>query len=308
MRNDIALREFHVSRNARDRYQFDETLFALSGNVVFANFYAARIFAQKMNDQRDLISFPERAVRAGQINALGLIDEMLHLCDQSLSRATQSRCAASKRWLTWNPRLAATEVDAALRTFTATFPPVSVYQGQETVESYLQGETGGTSHREVALEELLLLWLANNNPPLHPSWSFSTIANWHRPRLTRRSLASLDDFFETQPRFGPENQTLLVALLHVPAHRAPDSLQAQLDFLREFWADILGVRLLCSAAGQPRFHCRGRKALLWLWPRPVEPYVCRHRYALKPKRSAPIAIGCPDWCSSPKTPTSGWIN
>ena len=30
-------REFHVSRAARDRYQFDEALFGLSGNVVFAN-------------------------------------------------------------------------------------------------------------------------------------------------------------------------------------------------------------------------------------------------------------------------------
>ena len=78
MRHDIALREFHVSRSARDSYQFDETLFALSGNVVFANFHAARLFAQKMNDQRDLISFPESAVRAGQINALGLIDEISH--------------------------------------------------------------------------------------------------------------------------------------------------------------------------------------------------------------------------------------
>ena len=73
-----ATMEFHVSRRSRDHYQFDESLFALSGNVIFANFYAARVFAQKINHKRDLVSFPERAVRAGQINALGLIDEMLH--------------------------------------------------------------------------------------------------------------------------------------------------------------------------------------------------------------------------------------
>ena len=70
--------EFHVSRQARDRYDFDETLFSLSGNVLFANFHGARVFAQKMNDRRDLVSFPEQAVKAGQINAMGLIDEILH--------------------------------------------------------------------------------------------------------------------------------------------------------------------------------------------------------------------------------------
>src|SRR6185503_7962126 len=70
--------QFHVARPARDRYQFDETLFTLSGNVVFANFHGARVFAQRMNQERDLVNFPEQAVRAGQINAMGLIHEMTH--------------------------------------------------------------------------------------------------------------------------------------------------------------------------------------------------------------------------------------
>src|SRR5947209_4445385 len=47
----MATFEFHVSRRARDRYQLDDALFTLSGNVVFANFRAARVFAQKMNEQ-----------------------------------------------------------------------------------------------------------------------------------------------------------------------------------------------------------------------------------------------------------------
>ncbi|MCU0486827.1 MAG: hypothetical protein MUC85_12045, partial [Anaerolineales bacterium] len=71
--------EFHVSRDSRDLYQFEDSLFATNGNVIFANFYGARVFAQKMNAKRDLIAYPERAVKAGQINAMGLIDEALHL-------------------------------------------------------------------------------------------------------------------------------------------------------------------------------------------------------------------------------------
>ncbi len=70
--------EFHISRKARDLYQFDDSLFTLSGNVIFPNFHAARVFVQKMNEKRDLVSFPEQTVRAGQINAMGLIDEILH--------------------------------------------------------------------------------------------------------------------------------------------------------------------------------------------------------------------------------------
>ncbi|MCB0291831.1 MAG: hypothetical protein KDH97_16370, partial [Calditrichaeota bacterium] len=37
--------EFHVSRKARDKYQFDLTLFTAKGKVIFANFHAAQLFA-----------------------------------------------------------------------------------------------------------------------------------------------------------------------------------------------------------------------------------------------------------------------
>ena len=66
---NTAPREFHVARQSRDKYQFDQSLFTLKGNVIFANFRAARVFAQKMNAKRDLVTYPEHTVRAGQINA-----------------------------------------------------------------------------------------------------------------------------------------------------------------------------------------------------------------------------------------------
>ena len=44
--------EFHVARAARERYGFDERLFALSGNVVFPDYAASRRFAQAINSRR----------------------------------------------------------------------------------------------------------------------------------------------------------------------------------------------------------------------------------------------------------------
>ena len=70
--------EFHISRHAREKYDFDQSIFSFDGNVIFANFHAARLFAQKINQKQDLLNYPENTVKAGQINALGLIDEILH--------------------------------------------------------------------------------------------------------------------------------------------------------------------------------------------------------------------------------------
>ena len=63
--------EFHVSRQARDRYKFDQALFSLNGNVLFANFHAARLFAQKMNQQRDLLHYPEQGDQSRADHRLG---------------------------------------------------------------------------------------------------------------------------------------------------------------------------------------------------------------------------------------------
>ena len=123
--------EFHVSREARDRYQFDDALFSLSGNVLFANFHAARVFAQKMNDHRDLVRFPEQAVKAGHINAMGLIDEILHyvvgLYRRQINPQVMQQAVA---WL--EERCGRQAVDQTLRRFVDRFPPTAVYKGEIT--------------------------------------------------------------------------------------------------------------------------------------------------------------------------------
>jgi hypothetical protein len=69
---------FHIRKEAREFYQVNEELFQQSGNVIFTNFFQVRVLAQKINKKRNVTLYPERAIKAGQINAIGLIDEILH--------------------------------------------------------------------------------------------------------------------------------------------------------------------------------------------------------------------------------------
>ena len=143
--------EFHVSRHARDRYAFDEMLFAFSGNVVFANFHAARVFAQRMNDKRDLVHFPERAVKAGQLNAMGLIDELLHYVVAQYRR--QINPDAMRQALDWlNASLGVDAVDGALRKFVNEFPNVAVYSVALEPQRLLNWVTQCVAPREKNIE------------------------------------------------------------------------------------------------------------------------------------------------------------
>ncbi|MBN1977175.1 MAG: alpha-amylase [Anaerolineae bacterium] len=239
--------EFHISRQARDRYQFDQSLFALTGNVIFANFRAARVFAQKMNAQRDLASHPERTIRAGQINAMGMIDEILHVVTGLYRQQKNPR--AFREALGWlYEGLGQEAVDAALRQFAEEFPPLAVYRGEIDLDDYLEGETAGTPHRLVVLEELLMLWLANVNPAFEPFVELFDDTSLKERAAYADVVSGLQAFFETQPHLGPDDQNL-VEMLRSPAIAEPHSLSGQLRYIRERWGLLLGEylrRLLSS--------------------------------------------------------------
>ena len=70
--------EFHISRAVRELVQMDDLLFSYTGNVVFANVAASRKLAQQLNVVRGTEADPKRAINAGALFAMGLIDELQH--------------------------------------------------------------------------------------------------------------------------------------------------------------------------------------------------------------------------------------
>jgi glycosidase len=230
--------EFHISRQARDQYEFDQSLFSLNGNVIFANFFAARTFAQKMNDKRDLIRFPETAIRAGQINAMGLIDEILHFVVKMYrQQINPGVMGEALKWLV--DRLGEQAVDTNLKSFAEQFPPLSVYLREVEISDYLNGFTEAVPNRQILLEGLIMLWLANVNPAFSPYLELFDDTDLERDTVYTQIILELNDFFETQPTFGPENLTLF-DLLQTPAIAVPHSLSGQLEYMRRNWGYLLG--------------------------------------------------------------------
>ncbi len=229
--------EFHVSRQARRKYQFDLSMFTSTGNVIFANFHAARLFAKKMNETRDLVHHPEQAVSAAELNALGLIDEILH---SLIARYRQQVGAPvfeeALEWLA--EQLGEETPETVLHRFVEEFPPLEVYQGKTDVKTYLQGKTEGIPNRQIALEELLLLRLANLNPAFkkYAELFDDTPLQQETPYLN--IITNLETYFEDQPPLilapGSEGKPLL-SLLKEPFMAAPESLPDQLRYIKEHW-------------------------------------------------------------------------
>jgi glycosidase len=233
--------EFHVSRESRDRYEFNQTLFAFSGNVVFANLRASKEFAHRMNERRGADKDFSKTIQPGALYAMGLIDEMSHaLVAYFRQKVDPKVMAEALQW--FDARLGKEELDKTILAFIERFPTADVYRKEKTPEAWLAGQSDGISNRAVAFEEMMLLWLANANPAFKPFSELFT--DQSLAAVTRYQLITtgLRDYFSTRPPLGSKKQNL-IDMLRAPALASPDSLSGQLAYIVEHWAELIGDAL-----------------------------------------------------------------
>lgn len=233
--------EFHISREIRDRLELDDVLFSYTGNVVFANVGAARKMAQALNKARGTENDPERTIHAAALYAMGMIDELNHALIARFRKEKDPQVlSAAVRWLA--EQADPQQVEKLLRTFTEHFPNTTVYRGEMTAAEWLAKATEGMPNREAALEELVLLWLANLNPAFKPFRELYSDAPLREQTIYTKATKSLPEYFKTRPKLAPEVGSLLDAL-QAPMKASPDSLTGQLDYIRTHWTPYLGADL-----------------------------------------------------------------
>jgi glycosidase len=232
--------EFHISRAVREAAQVDDQLFAYTGNVVFANVAASRKLAAALNQARGPNADPAGAYNAGALFAMGLIDELSHaLVDNYRKQIDPSVLSEAVRWFT--AQTEPKKLDQLLLEFTAQFPNSAIFRGHISAAEWLRGATDGLPNREAALEELLMLWIANINPAFKPFQPLFEDKGLKQQTVYANVTAAFPDFFSTRPPI-PEIGTLYDAL-RAPILASPDSLTGQLEFIRERWAPYLGPDL-----------------------------------------------------------------
>jgi glycosidase len=168
---------------------------------------------------------------------MGLIDEILHHVVQVYREDENPE--VWKKAATWlGKKLTDAELETAIKIFSTEFPPSAVYRGETELDTYLDGATNDLAHREVALEELVMLWLANANPAFSPYNELFDDTLLVQKTVYKKITTELRAFFDTQPTFGPDNSNL-IDLLRAPALNNPDSLFDQLAYIRQNWYGLL---------------------------------------------------------------------
>lgn len=234
--------EFHVSKNSRNKYQFEDSLFSVTGNLLIPNFPLAREVSEKINSVRKTEGRFDDLVTAGHINALGLMHELFHIVIRNYEK-NENPGVFSRAIEHLNGGLSEAELIKILKNFVIEFPPVSVYKREISVEEYLSGYSGVKSNKEIIIEELILLNLENINPAVNQLSEFYSDKLLAGTTAYQTFIEQTEVFFSKEKPVGSENLSL-INFLKKPIISSPYNIEHQLLFIKEKWGLYLSESFL----------------------------------------------------------------
>jgi glycosidase len=218
----------HITKTSRDTYQFTTDFFRPDGRVTFADFASARKFASQMSAHRT------QPVPASDLYAMELIDEALRVLVSHYAPPSLMNTAVSHVDQSVGPE----PVTTTQKKFVSEFPPENVYRGAEKVDEYLSKLSNG---RIQTVEELIYVFTHNANPAVNPLIELVDDEPLE-PTAYKSLIASLNTFFAKAAKDDPQKSggESLFDILRAPAEASPYSLEGQLQFILDKWANILG--------------------------------------------------------------------
>ncbi len=239
--------EFHISRHERKKYKFDQSLFQTDGNVIISNFHAARLLSSHINEERDLINFPEKAARASEIYAMGLMDEIFHHLFKNYREQFNKGSIFEDAYKFLLEKMTKAEIDRVIELFLSSFPPSEVFLQKKTLSEYISTLKKNKQY-ELIMEEIILLWVENQNPALENYVELFPEALLAHESVYPEFMQLINIFFSQQAPVGPQQMNIIDMLL-APARAVPNSISDQLEYIRKRWGSLLGdliYRLISS--------------------------------------------------------------
>jgi glycosidase len=232
---------FHISKECRKKYSIKEELFSITGNIVFANIRLAKDIAHKMNQKKNLTLHPEQTIRAGLLNAMALEDEIFHYV-LGIYKKKKKNDVFKKAIEYIEKSIGKDALSQTLVAFVDRFPPPNVYKGNISPEKYIEQKTQDVKNSEIVLEEMFLVFLANDNPAFELFLELFDDKTLEENTPYQEIIRLLHAFLEKQPKFGPYNQNI-PELLKSPVVAHPRSITGQLMYIKEHWGMLLSEEL-----------------------------------------------------------------
>lgn len=230
----------HARRTARDAFlsaKADDAFFSpRRGDIALRTLRDARELAARLNARPGA----QRPIQSSELAAMALLHELLHLVIQRYRERYPDSFA---RFIFALEEAMGEAAEAVVIDFVTAYPPPIVYRAlrgegdlrRNSPVAYVERQ--GKALRTEIDEELLLLWVTNQNRAYAPIADVVGDQNLG-PRYTA-FIGTARRFFGSEPPIGPNGETLIDLLLE-PGTRG-EGIFDQLDYLGENIAGPLGL-------------------------------------------------------------------
>lgn len=234
--------EFQLSSQNWNDYTLDQGIFPDRDKIKLPDYHLIRLLIKRINEQKTPRPHVYQPLRAGYLNAVGLITEIFRYLTYAYCQ--RKNPAAFHQGLSWvAKKISPDKLAGTTKTFIDYFPPYSVRRRQQTSSQYFTGITNHTPNQHIIAKEIILLFLANHNPAFAPAAELFCDGALSRECSYPDTFRLLEEFFSTQPGFGPQNKPL-ITLFWEPIKAFPYSVIKQLEYIREHWSYLLPEELL----------------------------------------------------------------
>ena len=228
-----------LSRDARQKYNLNDFEFNEKGNIDFdGDVYSVRLFVQKLNQKKDLINYPELAIKVAQFNGMALIWEIFEDIIKLYEQKTDNTSIFKELYDHLSKKIGEKPVLETTKSLLENFPPDPIFKDEVLLDDFLEKKTTAYENKVNFLEEFMNLWIANENPSFSPYLEFFDDVSLEKQTEYNEIIEEIGNFFESKARFGPNNQNL-IELLKEPARLFPYSIREQLEYISQNWGELL---------------------------------------------------------------------
>ncbi len=227
-----------LSGEVRGEPKLDPTLLDERGRAQLVSFYEIRKLTQALNASERLPGVREKALEAGRVGAIARLDEISRFIIERYR--TQRRPQVFERAREQLAEgLGSEQLEGALERFWHHFPPEPVRKDEVQLADYVDGDY------EVFVD-LIAVWLLNENPAVRDERLLFDDSPLREDGYDQM-VAKLGSFFDDQPGIelgDGRGEEPLLTFLRRPIDHGGDSLEAQLDYIRQNWGHLLSANLL----------------------------------------------------------------
>jgi glycosidase len=233
---------FHISYKSWQLLKVSELSKSPAEALEASDIYLMRQLADRINKLSEQRGQPPISIYAGQLISVSVLVDVFRYIIGIYGNEEQPRIIS--RAAEWTGARSGQDIiDKPLHSFVHLFPPNSILNGEQLADEYIRNSSDNPDVFETTIKEIILLFFSMTNRAFRPFLLLFDDSDLKKQSPYADMIKGLENYFKDQPLFRHTGLTLFESI-RAPMMHDPNSLEGQLQYIRQHWQHFLPADLL----------------------------------------------------------------